>query len=66
MLVAECGERTLWGTDWPHPNLSGPMPDDATLVELLADIAPGEAARQRLLVDNPQRLYRFASQGEPQ
>ena len=40
-LVAEHGDRALWGTDWPHPNLSGPMPDDAALVELLADIAPG-------------------------
>ena len=65
-LVAEFGDRTLWGTDWPHPNLSGPMPDDAALVELLADIAPSEAARQRLLVDNPQRLYRFTWPGAPQ
>ena len=65
-LVAEHGDRTLWGTDWPHPNLSGPMPDDAALVGLLADIAPSEADRQRLLVGNPQRLYRFTPQEELQ
>lgn len=35
-------------------------PDDAALVDALALIAPSEADRQRLLVDNPQRLYRFA------
>jgi 2-pyrone-4,6-dicarboxylate lactonase len=57
-LVAEFGERTLWGTDWPHPNLAA-VPDDGQLVDLLAEIAPSLAQRQALLVDNPQRLYRF-------
>lgn len=59
-LVAECGDRCVWGTDWPHPNHRGPVPDDGLLVDILAEIAPGDAARQALLVDNPQRLYRFA------
>jgi 2-pyrone-4,6-dicarboxylate lactonase len=44
----------------PHPNHQGPIPDDGILVDILADIAPTEAARQALLVDNPQRFYRFA------
>jgi 2-pyrone-4,6-dicarboxylate lactonase len=57
-LVAEFGDRTLWGTDWPHPNLNH-VPDDGLLADLLAEIAPSEAQRQALLVDNPQRLYRF-------
>ena len=59
-LVAEHGDRVVWGTDWPHPNLSGPVPDDGALVNLLARIAPSEAALQALMVDNPIRLYRFA------
>lgn len=59
-LVDEFGDRTLWGTDWPHVNFSGEVPDDGRLVDLLADIAPSEAQRKALLVDNPQRLYRFA------
>jgi 2-pyrone-4,6-dicarboxylate lactonase len=59
-LVDEFGDRVLWGTDWPHPNISGAKPDDALLVDLLADIAPSVAQRHALLVDNPQRLYRFA------
>ncbi len=57
-LVAEFGDRTLWGTDWPHPNLNH-VPDDGVLADLLQDIAPAEAQRQALLVDNPRRFYRF-------
>ncbi|HZD91978.1 MAG TPA: amidohydrolase family protein [Pseudolabrys sp.] len=58
-LVEEAGDRCVWGLDWPHPNHQGPVPDDGTLVDLLAEIAPSEGARQALLVDNPQRFYRF-------
>jgi 2-pyrone-4,6-dicarboxylate lactonase len=59
-LVAEFGDRVVWGTDWPHPNHAGPTPDDGLLVDILAEIAPAPAQRQALLVDNPQRFYRFA------
>lgn len=62
MLVAEAGDRVLWGTDWPHPNHQGPVPDDGALVDLIERIAPRAAQRQALLVDNPQRLYRFEEQ----
>ena len=58
-LVAEFGDRVVWGTDWPHPNLHGHNPDDGVLVDLIAEMAPGAAQRQALLVDNPQRLYKF-------
>ncbi len=57
-LVEELGDRVLWGTDWPHPNLKE-MPDDGMLVDILAQIAPAENERHALLVDNPQRLYGF-------
>jgi 2-pyrone-4,6-dicarboxylate lactonase len=60
-LVADFGDRVLWGNDWPHPNLHGPMPDDAQLAELIHAVAPGAAALQRLMVDNPARLYRFGT-----
>ena len=60
-LVDTCGDRVVWGLDWPHPNHQGPIPDDGALVDLIAEMAPSEAARQALLVDNPQRLYRFSS-----
>ena len=59
MLVAEFPDRTLWGTDWPHPHVASGPPDDGLLVDLLSEIAPTEAARKALLVDNPARFYGF-------
>lgn len=59
-LVEEFGDRVVWGTDWPHPNHAPPVVDDGMLVDILTGIAPSDAARQALLVDNPQRFYRFA------
>jgi 2-pyrone-4,6-dicarboxylate lactonase len=55
-LVEEFGDRVLWGTDWPHPNLNA-IPDDGVMVDNLAEIAPSEKQRQALLVDNPARFY---------
>ena len=52
-------ERCVWGSDWPHPNHTH-IPDDASLVDAIAQIVPDEGGRQSLLVDNPQRLYRFS------
>ena len=49
----------LWGTDWPHPNVRH-MADDGDLVDVLADYAPDEATRNRILVDNPTVLYDFS------
>jgi len=57
-LVAEFGDRTLWGTDWPHPNIAA-VPDDGMLVDLLAEIAPSESHRRALLAENPRRFYHF-------
>jgi 2-pyrone-4,6-dicarboxylate lactonase len=58
-LVSDFGDRVVWGSDWPHPNLDA-IPDDGLLVDLIGEYA-NEAQRQALLVDNPQRLYKFAS-----
>lgn len=58
-LVAEFGDRAFWGTDWPHPNINGPIPDDGVLTDLLSEIAPATAQLKALLVDNPQNFYRF-------
>jgi 2-pyrone-4,6-dicarboxylate lactonase len=56
-IVETFPDRVLWGTDWPHPNLTDHMPDDGVLVDFIAQIAPTHELRQRLLVDNPTRLY---------
>ncbi len=50
-------DRVLTGTDWPHPNLKDHMPDDGLLVDWIPNIAPTKELQQKLLVDNPNRLY---------
>jgi D-galactarolactone isomerase len=56
----EAPERVVWGSDWPHPTEKDKgYPDDANLLDLLAQAVPDEAARHRVLVDNPARLYQF-------
>jgi 2-pyrone-4,6-dicarboxylate lactonase len=56
-IVEQFPDRVLWGTDWPHPNLQDHMPDDGLLVDFIPHIAPTAALQQKLLVDNPMRLY---------
>ena len=57
-IMAAIPDRVLWGTDFPHPNLSVEV-DEADLVDLVPAFAETEAAQRRLLVDNPARLYGF-------
>jgi len=56
-LIAIDPGRLLWGTDWPHPNISKDMPNDGELVDLLGEMCPDVAMRHRILVDNPTRMY---------
>jgi 2-pyrone-4,6-dicarboxylate lactonase len=56
-LVETFPDRVLWGTDWPHPNLKGHMPDDGLLVDFIPHIAATAALQRKLLVENPMRLY---------
>jgi 2-pyrone-4,6-dicarboxylate lactonase len=56
-LIAEDPGRILWGTDWPHPNITKDMPNDGELVNLFAKICPDPALQRRILVDNPTRMY---------
>lgn len=56
-LVADYPGRCLWGTDWPHPNMQTEIPDDGHLVDMIPRIAPNATLQQKLLVENPMRLY---------
>jgi len=56
-LIETFPDRVLWGTDWPHPNLKDHMPDDGLLVDFIPQIATTPELQQKLLVDNPTRLY---------
>jgi len=70
-LVAARPDRLVWGSDWPHtpPHAGVPDPSDnrkpyrnldtGELLGLLEDWAPDEMVRNRILVDNPARLYDF-------
>ena len=58
-LLEVTEDRILWGTDWPHPNIKRHMPDDGDLVDLIPLFMPQENLQKKVLVDNPDRLYRF-------
>ena len=56
-LVETYPDRVLWGTDWPHPNMTSHMPDDGDLVDVIPEIARTAQLVDALLVKNPMRLY---------
>ncbi len=59
-LVAAAPDRCLWGTDWPHPGMD-PVPDAGKLFDQFCAWVPDATTRQRILVDNPAKLYGFAA-----
>ena len=68
-LIAAAPNRMLWGTNWPHPgNARGDIReitpyqvvDNPKLLTAFAQWCPDPAMRKMILVDTPQRLYRFA------
>jgi D-galactarolactone isomerase len=59
-LVRAAPERMLWASNWPHAQAAKfGYPDDATLLDLLLDWAPGEQDRVKILASNPAELYGF-------
>ena len=60
-LIEKAQERVLWGTNWPHGNIfeHGHTPNDGLLLDLMLDFAPDESTRNKILVDNPARLFGF-------
>jgi predicted TIM-barrel fold metal-dependent hydrolase len=58
-LIEAAPDRVVWGTDWPHPDVKGEMPEDGQLLDLLWDWADDAVQRRRILVDNPAQLYSF-------
>lgn len=56
-VIEEFPDVVLWGTDWPHPNLTGHMPDDGRLVDYIPQVAATAEQQHKLLVANPMRLY---------
>lgn len=72
-LHGRAPDRVMWASDWPHTPPHGRTPtDEGTLLpfrdidtgQLLSPVAewfPDENVRRHVLVDNPARLYDFAS-----
>jgi len=56
-LIETIPDRVLWGTDWPHPNMKSHMPDDGQLVDRFLQLVKDEPMRQKILIDNPTKLY---------
>jgi predicted TIM-barrel fold metal-dependent hydrolase len=57
-FVIRYPDRCVWGTDWPHPQMN-PSPEAGLLLDQFFEWVPDAAARQRVLVDNPAKLYGF-------
>jgi 2-pyrone-4,6-dicarboxylate lactonase len=58
-LVAAAPDRCIWGSDWPHPVSVKQPPNEGALLDLLFRMVPDPTLRQRVLVDNPARLFGF-------
>lgn len=50
-------DRVIWGSNWPHAGIAGPMPHDADLLDFLLAAAPEEDLRKQILAENPANLY---------
>jgi predicted TIM-barrel fold metal-dependent hydrolase len=70
-LVSANPDRVIWGSDWPHTD-STRLPgraatdispflriDDGLMLNQLARWVPDAALRQKILAENPARLYGF-------
>jgi predicted TIM-barrel fold metal-dependent hydrolase len=58
-LVQAAPDRLVWGSDWPHTTETPGTVNDADLLDLLQAWAGSDVAMDRILVDNPARLYGF-------
>ena len=60
IYAREGPDRMIWGSGWSQPaERYDDKPDDAVLIDRFAEAVPSGAARNRILVDNPAKLYQF-------
>lgn len=65
-LVGAAWQRCLWASNWPFPSSTpANRPDPVLMLDILRQSAPDEKLRQRILVENPERLYGFDSRSRP-
>jgi 2-pyrone-4,6-dicarboxylate lactonase len=60
-LIRANPDQLIWGTDWPHPRIEGDMPNAGHLLDLFNEWTPDAAVREKILIDNPAKLYGFTA-----
>jgi 2-pyrone-4,6-dicarboxylate lactonase len=58
LIAAAAPDRLIWGSDYPHLSFADKV-GSVQLFNLIADWAPDEATRRKILVDNPAALFGF-------
>ncbi|MCT9387210.1 amidohydrolase family protein [Acinetobacter baumannii] len=56
-LIKLAPNRVVWGTDWPHPNIKGEVPNDDELLQFALKALDTPELKQAVFVDNPRNLY---------
>ena len=59
-LISARPQRLVWGSNWPHPNLQGIMPNDIELLDQIIKWFGSSVKTKQILVDNPAELYGFS------
>src|SRR5713101_189403 len=57
-LIEAAPDRVIWGSDYPHLSFADKV-GSVALWNLLGQWAPDEATRRRILVENPEQLFKF-------
>jgi predicted TIM-barrel fold metal-dependent hydrolase len=58
-LIETAPDRLIWGSDYPHLSFADKV-GSVELWNLFGRWAPDETTRQRILVDNPRKLFGFS------
>jgi predicted TIM-barrel fold metal-dependent hydrolase len=56
-LLEAAPDRAIWGSDWPHPNIAYPRPDEGQLLAWIRDVCGDAHTADAVLRRNPARLY---------
>ena len=57
-VIEAAPDRIIWGSDYPHLSFADKV-GSVQLFNLLADWAPDDATRRKILVDNPAKMFGF-------
>ena len=58
-LIEAEPDRLVWGSDWPHPDFAGEMPDDRNAVSVLRRALRDVTLEEKIFAANPKSLYGY-------